>query len=205
MAVKIRLARAGAKKAPFYRMVAADSRAPRDGRFIEILGRYNPRTEPSTIELDLEKVDAWLAKGAQPTETAARLIAIAKNPSAQAPAKSGTLSKKAQAKADADKKAAADAAEAAAKAKAEAAAAPAEEPAAEEAVAETADEQLRESNEAPAEGDRDVVEADLGESDAEPAEDVARESTEAPTEGDREVIEADLAAANNEAGEEAAE
>ncbi len=78
MAVKIRLARAGAKKAPFYRVVAADSRSPRDGRFIEILGRYNPRTEPSSVELDLEKVDAWIAKGAQPTEAAAKLIAIAR-------------------------------------------------------------------------------------------------------------------------------
>ncbi|MCX8007732.1 MAG: 30S ribosomal protein S16 [Coriobacteriia bacterium] len=85
MAVKIRLARAGAKKAPFYRVVAADSRAPRDGRFIEILGRYNPRTKPSTVEIDLEKVDAWLAKGAQPTETAAKLIAIARGEKQYAP------------------------------------------------------------------------------------------------------------------------
>jgi len=76
LAVKIRLARAGAKKAPFYRVVAADSRAPRDGRFIEILGRYNPRVEPSMISLDMEKVDAWLAKGAQPTETAARSLRL---------------------------------------------------------------------------------------------------------------------------------
>jgi len=143
LAVKIRLARAGAKKAPFYRVVAADSRAPRDGRFIEILGRYNPRTDPSTIELNLEKVDAWIAKGAQPSETVAKLIAIAKNPEAVAPAKASTLSKKAQAKVEADKKAVAAAAEAAAKAAAEAAeaaaaaaAAPAE---AEEAPAEADD------------------------------------------------------------------
>ncbi|MEL7667321.1 MAG: 30S ribosomal protein S16 [Actinomycetota bacterium] len=123
MAVKIRLARAGAKKAPFYRVVAADSRAPRDGRFIEILGRYNPRTDPSTIELDVEKIDAWIAKGATPSETVAKLIAIAKNPEAQAPAKTEALSKKAQAKA---------AEEAAAKA-AEEAAAPADEAAAADA------------------------------------------------------------------------
>ena len=70
MAVKIRLARHGAKKAPYYRVVVADGRARRDGRFIEIVGRYNPRTKPSTVELDLEKVDAWIAKGAQPTEAA---------------------------------------------------------------------------------------------------------------------------------------
>ncbi len=91
MAVKIRLARAGAKKAPFYRVVAADSRAPRDGRFIEILGRYNPRTDPSTIELNVEKIDAWIAKGAQPSETVARLLAIAKNPEAAAPTKESAL------------------------------------------------------------------------------------------------------------------
>lgn len=84
MALKIRLARAGAKKAPFYRIVAADSRAPRDGRFIEILGRYNPRTDPSTIELDIDKTDAWLAKGAQPTETVARLIKVAESQPAPA-------------------------------------------------------------------------------------------------------------------------
>ena len=145
LAVKIRLARAGAKKAPFYRVVAADSRAPRDGRFIEILGRYNPRTDPSTIELDVEKIDAWIAKGAQPSDTVARLLAIAKNPEAAAPAKESALSKKAQAKAEADAKAAA---EAAAKA-AEAAAQPVveEEPAAEaeaEAVAEDASEEAAE-------------------------------------------------------------
>lgn len=131
MAVKIRLARAGAKKAPLYRVVAADSRAPRDGRFIEILGRYNPRTQPSTVELDLVKVDAWLAKGAQPTEAAAKLIAIAKGEKT-APVGTTKVSKKARAKADAEAKAAE---EAAAKA-AEAAAAPAEEPAAEEPAAE---------------------------------------------------------------------
>jgi small subunit ribosomal protein S16 len=190
LAVKIRLARAGAKKAPFYRVVAADSRAPRDGRFIEILGRYNPRTEPSLIELDLEKVDAWLAKGAEPSETVAKLIAIAKNPEATAPSKGEALSKKAQAKAEADRKAASEAAEAAAKAKAEAAEAPA------------AEETPRESTEQPAEGDRAVVEADLDENGVE-TPDVPRESTEAPAEGDAEVIEAGLAAA--EAAEEAAE
>ncbi|MBN1193088.1 MAG: 30S ribosomal protein S16 [Coriobacteriia bacterium] len=109
MSVKIRLARAGAKKTPFYRVVAADSRAPRDGRFIEILGRYNPRTEPSTIELDLEKIDAWIAKGAQTSETVAKLIAIAKDPDAKVPAKAAAPSKKARAKAEAESKAEAEA------------------------------------------------------------------------------------------------
>jgi small subunit ribosomal protein S16 len=74
MAVKLRLARVGSKKNPIYRVVAADSRSPRDGRFIEIVGRYNPQTEPSTIELDEAKVKEWLSKGAQPTESVARLL-----------------------------------------------------------------------------------------------------------------------------------
>lgn len=102
LAVKIRLARAGAKKAPFYRIVAADSRSPRDGRFIEILGRYNPRTEPSFIELDVERTEEWLGKGAQMTETVAKLYEAAKNPDAAAPVKEAKLSKKAQAKAAAE-------------------------------------------------------------------------------------------------------
>jgi small subunit ribosomal protein S16 len=77
MAVKIRLTRVGSKKNPVYRVVVADARSPRDGRFIEIVGRYNPRTEPSTIELDEAKVKDWLAKGAQPTEPVSRLIRAA--------------------------------------------------------------------------------------------------------------------------------
>lgn len=77
MAVKIRLTRVGSKKNPIYRVVVADSRSPRDGRFIEIVGRYNPQTDPSTIELDRAKIDDWLAKGAQPTEPVARLIKAA--------------------------------------------------------------------------------------------------------------------------------
>ena len=78
MAVKIRLARHGAKKAPYYRVVVADSRSPRDGRFIEEIGRYNPCVEPSMIKLDMEKVDTWISNGAQPTETVARLIETAR-------------------------------------------------------------------------------------------------------------------------------
>ena len=77
MAVKIRLTRVGSKKNPIYRVVVADSRSPRDGRFIEIVGRYNPRTEPSTIDLDRQKIDDWIAKGAQPTPPVARLITAA--------------------------------------------------------------------------------------------------------------------------------
>ena len=73
--VRIRLRRMGAKKQPTYRFVVADGRSPRDGKFIEILGHYNPRTEPRTIEVDEVKAKEWLAKGAQPSETVHRLFA----------------------------------------------------------------------------------------------------------------------------------
>jgi small subunit ribosomal protein S16 len=76
MAAKIRLARVGSKKNPIYRVVVADSRSPRDGKFIEIVGRYNPQTDPSTIEFDEEKVKGWLSKGAQPSNTVARLLKV---------------------------------------------------------------------------------------------------------------------------------
>jgi len=74
MAVKIRLKRMGAKKKPFYRVVVADSRSPRDGRFIEEIGTYNPLTNPAEISLDIEKVDKWIGNGAQPTDTVRALI-----------------------------------------------------------------------------------------------------------------------------------
>lgn len=74
MAVKIRLARHGAHKAPYYRIVVADSRARRDGRYIEQVGTYNPLTEPKKVTMDLEKIDTWIAQGAKPAETVARLI-----------------------------------------------------------------------------------------------------------------------------------
>ena len=73
--VRIRLRRMGAKKQPTYRFVVADGRSPRDGKFIEILGHYNPRTEPRTIEVDDVKAKEWLAKGAQPSVTVRRLFA----------------------------------------------------------------------------------------------------------------------------------
>ena len=72
--VKIRLQRFGAHKAPKYRIVAADSRSPRDGKFLEILGTYNPTTNPTTVNVDAELVNAWLAKGAQPTETVKAIL-----------------------------------------------------------------------------------------------------------------------------------
>ncbi|MGI6559125.1 MAG: 30S ribosomal protein S16 [Limnochordia bacterium] len=74
MAVRIRLRRMGAKKRPFYRLVVADSRSPRDGRFIESLGYYNPISEPVEIQIDEEKALDWLRKGAQPSDTARRLL-----------------------------------------------------------------------------------------------------------------------------------
>ncbi|HOQ36717.1 MAG TPA: 30S ribosomal protein S16 [Acetivibrio sp.] len=74
MAVKIRLKRMGAKKKPFYRVVVADSRYPRDGRFIEEIGTYNPLTNPSEIKIDTEKAQKWLKNGAQPTDTVRSLL-----------------------------------------------------------------------------------------------------------------------------------
>lgn len=72
--VKIRLARYGAKKKPFYRVVAADSRSPRDGKFIDILGTYDPTKNPAAVKLDKDKVKTWLERGAQPTETAGEIL-----------------------------------------------------------------------------------------------------------------------------------
>ena len=75
--VKIRLRRMGAKKAPFYRVVVADSRYPRDGRFIEEIGYYDPTKEPSVVSIHKEKADKWLANGAQPTDTVKKLLKVA--------------------------------------------------------------------------------------------------------------------------------
>jgi len=76
MAVRMRLTRVGSKKNPIYRVVVADSRSPRDGKFIDIVGRYNPQTDPSTIDFDEDKVRDWLSKGAQPSGTVSRLLKI---------------------------------------------------------------------------------------------------------------------------------
>lgn len=76
MAVKLRLTRVGKTKQPQYRVIAADSRRARDGRFIEILGQYNPRTEPSTLNIDNDKAVKWLMQGAQPTERVRKLLEI---------------------------------------------------------------------------------------------------------------------------------
>ena len=74
MAVRIRLKRMGAKKAPFYRVVVADSKSPRDGKFLEEIGYYNPLTDPVDIKIDAEKATSWIAKGALPTETVKALL-----------------------------------------------------------------------------------------------------------------------------------
>ena len=78
MAVKIRLRRAGTTKKPTYRVVVTDSRAPRDGRFIELIGHYNPLTSPPTVKIDRARAQAWIAKGAQPSNTVRKLIANVK-------------------------------------------------------------------------------------------------------------------------------
>ena len=74
MAVKIRLKRIGAKKSPFYRIVVADSRSPRDGRFIEEIGYYNPLTEPKTVKIDNERAQNWLGNGAKPTDSVDKIF-----------------------------------------------------------------------------------------------------------------------------------
>ncbi len=74
MAVRIRLRRMGAKKRPFYRVVVADSRAPRDGRFIETVGTYNPLTKPAEVKLKADRIELWLSRGAQPSDTVQRLL-----------------------------------------------------------------------------------------------------------------------------------
>ena len=84
--VRLRLTRKGAKKKPFYRVVASDARAPRDGRFIEQLGYYDPMKSPKIIKLDLERVDHWISNGAQPSDTVASLIKKAREADAEAQA-----------------------------------------------------------------------------------------------------------------------
>ena len=187
LSVRIRLARAGAKKKPFYRVVVADQRAPRDGRFIEIVGRYNPRTDPSLIELDIDRINDWIGKGAQPTETVTKLMAISQSPDAAAPEteKDKRISKKQQAKAAADSEA--DAAEDVAAAAEEVA----------EAAVEAAEELLEEAVEV-------AEDAAVAEAVAEAAEEVA---DEALTDGDVETAEAaeEIAEAAEEATEELVE
>lgn len=145
MAVKIRLARAGAKKRPYYRIVVADSRDPRDGRFIERIGSYNPmlpKDHAERVKFDAEKAAEWIRKGAKPTDRVARFLAAeglydwkaGNNPKKAEPGQS----RHERAAERAEKEEARKAAEAEAKAAPAAEEAPAEEPAAEEAAAEEA-------------------------------------------------------------------
>jgi len=165
--VKIRLRRIGAKKNPSYRIVVADSRAPRDGAFIAAIGHYNPLTDPETIVIDQEKATSWLKQGAQPTDTAARLLAkagIIEEPQArkdkmQAGAPKGKVSKKKKAKAAAAEEPKAAAAEAP---KAETAEAPKAE-AAEAPKAEVAEEPEASTTEEPEAGVAEEPEASVTE------------------------------------------
>ncbi len=136
VAVKLRLMRMGKKKQPTYRVVAADSRSPRNGRFIKIIGTYDPRQEPSIVEIDTEKAADWIRKGAQPTETVARLIKVAEGTAPPAPEPKPMASKKVEAKAAAPAPEPAPAPEAPAVEEPAAEEASAEEPAAEEPAAE---------------------------------------------------------------------
>ena len=83
MAVRLRLTRVGSRKNPIWRVVVADQRSPRDGRVIEIVGRYNPQREPSEIVLDRQRIDHWLARGAQPTDTVKQLLRAAASGAAE--------------------------------------------------------------------------------------------------------------------------
>ena len=91
MAVRIRLTRLGKKKQPVYRVVVADGRAPRDGRYIEQIGRYDPRQEPSVVEIDAERAAYWLGRGAQPSDPVRRLLEVAGVVAAPVPAPAAAL------------------------------------------------------------------------------------------------------------------
>ena len=173
LAVKIRLSRHGAKKRPYYRVVVADERMPRDGRYIEQVGVYNPLTQPHVIELDLEKINAWIGKGAKPSDTVGHLIQILKDGHQPAPAKKEKKSKKQIEKA---RIAAEEAAAAKEAAEAEAAA---EKEAAEAAAAEEAAAEAAPAEEAPLEAPAEEKSAEAP-AEEKPAEEAKKE--EAPAE-----------------------
>ena len=110
MAVRVRLTRVGSKKNPIWRVVVADRRSPRDGRFIEAIGHYNPQTQPSTIVIDHERLDHWLALGAEPTNTVKKLMRAKDNPQAEAEPEApvAVLEEATEAEAEADAEAPAD-------------------------------------------------------------------------------------------------
>ncbi len=156
MPLKIRLARGGAKKRPYYRIVVADARAPRDGRYIDRVGTFNPllpKDSAERVTLNEDKIKDWMAKGAKPTDRVLRFFdaaGLATRPARNNP-KKALPGKKAQERLDARREAEEEAAEAAKAAAAEAEAAPAEEAAAEEAVAEEAPAEEAPAEEAPTE------------------------------------------------------
>ena len=143
MAMKIRLARGGSKKRPFYRIVAADSRMPRDGRYIERLGTYNPllpKDSEERVKMDIERVQHWLAQGAQPTDRIARMLEAAgiRERTERSNPQKGEPGEKAKKRLEEKAEKATAAAEAETEAAAQPEEAPAEEPVAEEATAEEA-------------------------------------------------------------------
>jgi small subunit ribosomal protein S16 len=173
MSLKIRLSRAGAKKRPFYRIVVADSRSPRDGRYIEKIGTFNPlspRDSEERVNLDTERAKHWLSHGALPTDRVLRFLDAEglmkreprNNPEKAKPGQKRLDREEEKAKAAEEKAKAAEekakAEEEAKQAAAEAAAAPAEEPAAEEAPAEDAQTEDAPAEEAPAEGEVEKAE-----------------------------------------------
>jgi small subunit ribosomal protein S16 len=187
MALAIRLSRGGAKKRPYYRIVVADSRSPRDGRFIEKLGTYNPllaKDSPERVKLDSERIQHWLGVGAQPSDRVLRFLdaaGIKERPARNNPNK-GVPGEKAKERVEQREAKAVEAAEAAA------APAPAEEPVAEEAAAAPADEATNEgeSAEEPAEGSVEAAPAEGAEKAEETAEAAPveeAESTSEPAEG----------------------
>ncbi len=152
MAVKIRMKRIGAKKRPFYRIVVADERSPRDGKFIEEIGYYNPISEPKVFKIDSERVDYWLSVGAQPSTTVARLLKtdfedLAKQVEAKKQAEAEKKAKEAEERRKAREEAEAKAKEEAAKAEAEAKAAEEAERAEETEEVEEATEEVTEDAE----------------------------------------------------------
>jgi small subunit ribosomal protein S16 len=108
MAVRVRLTRVGSKKNPIWRVVVADRRSPRDGRFIETIGHYNPQTQPSTIVIDHERLEHWLALGAEPTNTVRKLMRAKDNPQAEAEATAAVVEEATEAEAEAGADAPAD-------------------------------------------------------------------------------------------------
>ena len=202
MALAIRLARGGAKKRPYYRIVVADSRAPRDGRFIEKLGTYNPllaKDSPERVKLDADRISHWLSVGAQPSDRVLRFLdaagikerAARNNPTKAEPGEKAKERVEERAKRAADAEAAA--------AEAAAAPAPAEEAAAEEVAEAPAEAVAEETVEAPAAAAAE--EAPAAESTDEPAEGAAQD---APTEG-AETAEQPAAEAEGQSAEEPAE